>query len=83
MCGEAGVSPRKSASECEIASTPKTTPTTVCPTIFALLRRPRLRCLEILMKSSRKPTTPIPTKRNSSSSADAEGMVWVISLAAK
>jgi len=39
--------------------------------------------LEILMKSSRNPTSPIPTKRNSSSSADAEGMLIVISFAAK
>ena len=54
--------------------------TTVWPTILALLRRPRLRCLEILMKSSRKPTRPMPTKRKSSSSADAEGALWVMQL---
>ena len=34
---------------------------------------PRLRCLRILMKSSRKPTEPSPVVRNSSSSADAVG----------
>ena len=37
---------------------------------FGTLRRPRLRCREILMKSSRKPTTPRPVIRNSTSSAD-------------
>ncbi len=45
------------------------------PIIFALLRRPRLRCLTILMKSSRKPTMPQPTNRKSSSSAEADGRV--------
>ena len=48
------------------------------PAILALLRSPRERCLLILMKSSRKPTTPSPANRNSTSSADADGGVQVI-----
>ena len=68
---------------CESASQPKTRAITVCPTIFALLRRPSERCLEILMKSSRKPTTPIPTNKNNSSSAEADGWVLVIRSARK
>jgi hypothetical protein len=65
------------------ARMPNTTAITVCPIILALLRRPRLRCLEILMKSSRKPTRPMPTKRKSSSHADADGALIVISFAPK
>ena len=80
---DAGVTPRSSSSLGESASQPKTRAITVCPIIFALLRRPRVRCLEILMKSSRKPTTPMPTKRKSSSSADADGWVCVIRSARK
>ena len=75
---EAGVRPLSSSSSGESARTPKTTAITVWPIIFALLRRPRLRCLEILMKSSRKPTRPRPTKRKSSSSAEAEGRSWLL-----
>ena len=48
------------------------------PAILALLRRPSERCLLILMKSSRNPTTPSPVNRNSTSSADADGAVQVI-----
>ena len=48
-------------------------PTTSWPPNLARARRPRLRCRRILMKSSRKPTTPSPTIRNSSSSPDAVG----------
>ena len=80
---EAGVRPLSSSSIGDRARRPKTTATRVWPIILALLRRPRLRCLEILMKSSRKPTMPIPTKRKSSSSADADGGVQVSSLAVK
>ncbi len=80
---EAGVRPLSSSSIGESARKPKTTATRVWPTIFALLRRPRLRCLEILMKSSRKPTRPMPTNRKSSSSAEAEGGDQVSSLAVK
>ena len=46
---EAGDTPFSSSSHGESASAPKTTAITVWPIIFALLRRPRLRCLEILM----------------------------------
>ena len=49
MFCEAGVTPFSSSSHGESASAPKTTAIRVCPIIFALLRRPRLRCLEILM----------------------------------
>ena len=52
--------------------------TTDWPAILALLRNPRDRCLLILMKSSAKPTTPSPVNRNSTSRADADGMVRVI-----
>ena len=45
----------------------------VCPMNFIRLFRPRLRCLRILMKSSRKPTTPSPVVRYSSSQPDAVG----------
>ena len=48
-------------------------PTAACRISLALAFRPRLRCLEILMKSSRKPTSPMPTIRNSSSRAEADG----------
>ncbi len=82
-CCEAGILPRSSARAGERARIPKTTPTTVWPIILALLRSPRLRCFTILMKSSTNPTRPIPTKRKSSSRAEAEGMLWVISLATK
>ena len=78
---EAGVWPRSSSSHGESARPPKTRAITVWPIILALLRSPRLRCLKILMKSSRKPTRPMPTKRKSSSSAEAVGAVAVISLA--
>ena len=51
--------------------------TTDWPAILALLRNPRERCLEILMKSSRKPTTPRPVNKKSTSSAEADGLVRV------
>ena len=65
MSGEAGVR-YCSLGNCS-ASTAKMTPTSVCPMSFSLDRRPRLRCLEILMKSSRKPTKPSPAMRKSTS----------------
>ena len=55
------------------APTPKVSATNVWPRNFIRLFSPRLRCLRILMKSSRKPTRPIPVVRYSSSSADAVG----------
>ncbi len=82
-CVDAGVLPRLSSSPGHSASTPKTSATTVWPMILARLRRPRLRCRRILMKSSRKPTAPIPTKRKRSSRAEADGSLWVMILAAK
>ncbi len=45
----------------------KITATRVWPASFSPLRRPRLRCLLILMKSSRNPTKPSPVMRNSTS----------------
>ncbi len=48
-------------------------PTAAWRISLALAFSPRLRCLEILMKSSRKPTSPMPTMRNSSSSPEALG----------
>ena len=65
MYGDAGVR-NELFGNCS-ASTAKITATSVCPASFCLLRRPRLRCLEILMKSSRKPTRPSPAMRNSTS----------------
>ena len=59
------------------ASTPKITATIDWPAILAQLRRPSERCSLILMKSSRKPTMPSPTVRNSTSTPDAVGAVRV------
>ena len=80
---DAGAMPLSSSKIPVTASQPKTSAITVCPIILALLRRPRERCLDTLMKSSRKPTTPIPTNRKISSSADADGVFCVISSARK
>ncbi len=55
--GGGGSRPRASG---ESARMPKTSAMTVWPIIFAALRRPRLRCLTILMKSSRKPDDAEP-----------------------
>ena len=55
-----------------IASRANTPPTTACPASLAPLRRPRLRCMYSLMKSSAKPTRPRPVIRNSTSSPDAD-----------
>ncbi len=76
MNGDAGVTPRSSGN----CSEPRANrmATIDCPAILALLRSPSERCLLILMKSSRKPTTPSPANRNSTSSADADGEVQVI-----
>jgi len=46
---DAGLTPLVSSSHGDSASTPKTTAISVWPIILALLRSPRLRCLEILM----------------------------------
>ena len=73
MCGDAGVWPLLVLEPRQSARTPNTTRDHGLTDILALLRSPRLRCLAILMKSSRKPTGPQPTNRNSSSSADADG----------
>ncbi len=51
----------------------KMMPTAAWRISLARALRPRLRLLEILMKSSRKPTKPMPTMRNSRSSPDADG----------
>jgi hypothetical protein len=45
----------------------KMTATRVWPASFSPERKPRLRCLEILMKSSRKPMKPSPVMRNRTS----------------
>ena len=55
------------------ASPAKMMPTRACPMSFSFERRPRLRCLLILMKSSRKPTKPRPAMRKSTSSPLAVG----------
>ena len=68
---EAGARWFSSSSIGESARIPNTRAMTVCPIIFAALRRPRLRCRTILMKSSRKPTKPSPANRKSNSSAEA------------
>jgi hypothetical protein len=60
------------------ASSAKTIATIDWPAILALLRSPSDRCFLILMKSSRKPTTPSPVKRKSTSSPEADGSVQVI-----
>ena len=65
MNGEAGVR-YWSLGNCS-ARTAKMTPTSVWPRSFSRERSPRLRCLEILMKSSRKPTMPSPVMRNRTS----------------
>ena len=73
---DAGVMPRSSGN-CSDSSA-KMIATSDWPAILALLRRPSERWLRILMKSSRKPTTPSPVNRNRTSSADADGGVQVI-----
>ena len=83
MWSDAGRQPRSSSSTGERARTPNTSATTVWPIIFARLRRPVLCWRLTLRKSSRKPTTPSPTSRKISSSAEAVGAWPVISLAAK
>src|SRR3984957_12879221 len=50
---------------------PNAAPTTICPASFCPARNPRLRRLETLMKSSTKPTRPMPVIRNSPSSPAA------------
>ena len=60
-CTEAGLSPEPSLN-CS-ASTANEIPIANCPISFAVADRPRLRCLRTLMKSSRKPTTPMPVNR--------------------
>ena len=58
---QAGPTPGVRPSALREATAPgrrRPTPTSSWPTSFAVLFRPRLRCLRILMKSSRKPTTP-------------------------
>ncbi len=54
------------------ASATKTTVTSVCPASFCRDVRPRLRSARILVKSSRKPTTPSPTRRKRTSRALTE-----------
>ena len=71
MCVDAGVTPASSGKF--RARTAKTMPTAPWRISLAFAFRPRLRCCEILMKSSRKPTSPMPTMRNSSSRAEADG----------
>ena len=66
---DAGVSPAEFGN-CS-ARTAKMMPTAAWRISLALAFSPRLRCLEILMKSSRKPTSPMPTMRNNSSSPEA------------
>ncbi len=60
-CTDAGLSPAASLN-CS-ASTANEIPTPSWPISFAVADSPRLRCLRILMKSSRKPTTPMPVNR--------------------
>ena len=69
-CVDAGV--KSSPSGKWMASSAKTPATIAWPANFALARRPRLRCMYSLMKSSRKPTSPSPVIRNSTSSPDAD-----------
>ena len=69
-CVEAGVRSYPSG-KCR-ASTANTAPTTTCPVSLAPLRRPRLRCLYSLMKSSANPTAPKPVIRNKTSRPDTE-----------
>lgn len=76
---DAGVNPRASLNW--MASSANEMPTKDCPASLALARRPRLRCLTILMKSSTKPTRPRPAIRYSTNSADALGVSSVIALA--
>ncbi len=55
------------------ASTANAMPTAPWPMIFARAVSPRLRCLRIFVKSSRKPTIPRPVMRKRTSSADTLG----------
>src|SRR5829696_8331103 len=79
--GEAGVIPRSSGN-CN-DNTANATATSDWPAVLALLRRPSERCLLILMKSSRNPTTPSPVNKNRINNAEAEGPVQVIKWLAR
>ncbi len=76
---DAGVTPRSSGN-CS-ARRAKAIATRVCPESLAPARRPRLRCLDTLMKSSRNPTKPRPLIRNSTSRAETVGARQVIRCA--
>ena len=69
MCVEAGV--RSYPSGKWIASTAKIAPTSTWPMSFWPLRRPRLRFMNSLRKSSTKPTKPRPVIRNSTKMPEA------------
>ena len=71
MYCDAGVTPRSSGNCSEPSANRMAT--TDWPAILALLRSPSERCLLILMKSSRNPTTPSPVNRNRISRAEADG----------
>ena len=71
IAADAGVSPRSFSNIS--APMPNSTATRPWPTTFVHARRPRLRCLEIWMKSSTSPTTPSPVMRNSTSNPLAVG----------
>ncbi len=81
MNGAAGVRPC-ALGNCS-ARIAKAIPTRACPASFCLLRRPRLRWREILMKSSRKPTSPRPPARKSTSRPLALGSVTVMRCEAR
>ena len=81
MNGEAGV--RNWSLRKFRASTAKTTPTAIWPASFCFERRPRLRCLEIFMKSSRNPMIPSPVMRNRTSRALIVGSCRVARWAAR
>jgi hypothetical protein len=66
---EAGASPSALANRS--ARMPKIVAVSTCPTVLAVLFRPRLRARRSPMKSSRNPTIPSAVVRNSTSSADA------------
>ncbi|MNW58442.1 hypothetical protein D3C74_363090 [compost metagenome] len=72
MCVEAGV--RKfSLGNCS-ASTANVMPTMPWPMILARGESPRLRCLRILVKSSKNPTSPRPVMRKSTRIAEMLGV---------